>query len=89
MAWRCSHYCEQNSVPNDPKSPFVTSGIRIGTPAVTTRGFGEAEVRELAGWICDVLDARGDEAVLAATRERLPKFVTNCLFMSVMWHNIR
>ena len=61
----------KNSVPNDPKSPFVTSGIRIGTPAVTTRGFGEAEVRELAGWICDVLDARGDEAVLAATREKI------------------
>lgn len=61
----------KNSVPNDPKSPFVTSGIRIGTPAVTTRGFGEAEVRELAGWICDVLDARGDEVVLAATREKI------------------
>lgn len=61
----------KNSVPNDPKSPFVTSGIRIGTPAITTRGFGEAEVRELAGWICDVLDARGDEAVLAATREKV------------------
>lgn len=61
----------KNSVPNDPKSPFVTSGIRIGTPAVTTRGFGEAEVRELAGWICDILDARGDEAVLAATREKI------------------
>lgn len=61
----------KNSVPNDPKSPFVTSGIRIGTPAITTRGFGEAEVRELAGWICDVLDARGDEAVLAATHEKV------------------
>lgn len=61
----------KNSVPNDPKSPFVTSGIRIGTPAITTRGFGEAEVRELTGWICDVLDARGDEAVLAATREKV------------------
>lgn len=61
----------KNSVPNDPKSPFVTSGIRIGTPAITTRGFGEAEVRELAGWICDALDARGDEAVLAATREKV------------------
>lgn len=61
----------KNSVPNDPKSPFVTSGIRIGTPAITTRGFSEAEVRELAGWICDVLDARGDEAVLVATREKV------------------
>ena len=61
----------KNSVPNDPKSPFVTSGIRIGTPAITTRGFGEAECRELAGWICDVLDARGDETVIAATREKV------------------
>ncbi|UTO04854.1 serine hydroxymethyltransferase [Moraxella sp. FZLJ2107] len=61
----------KNAVPNDPKSPFVTSGIRIGTPAVTTRGFGEAECRNLAGWICDVLDARGDEAVIAATREKV------------------
>ncbi|MGG4604068.1 serine hydroxymethyltransferase [Paenalcaligenes sp. Me131] len=47
----------KNSVPNDPRSPFVTSGVRIGTPAVTTRGFGVAECEELAGWLCDVLDA--------------------------------
>ncbi len=46
----------KNAVPNDPQSPFVTSGIRVGTPAVTTRGFGEAEVRELAGWMCDIMD---------------------------------
>ncbi|PIJ42581.1 serine hydroxymethyltransferase [Tatumella sp. OPLPL6] len=57
----------KNSVPNDPKSPFVTSGIRIGTPAVTRRGFKEAEVRELAGWIADVLDNIND----AATIERV------------------
>ncbi len=55
----------KNAVPNDPRSPFVTSGIRIGTPAVTTRGFGEAECRELAGWIADVIDSRGDAAVIA------------------------
>jgi glycine hydroxymethyltransferase len=54
----------KNAVPNDPRSPFVTSGIRIGTPAVTTRGFGEAECTELAGWIADVIDARGDAAVI-------------------------
>ncbi|SEQ85452.1 serine hydroxymethyltransferase [Rosenbergiella nectarea] len=54
----------KNSVPNDPKSPFVTSGIRIGTPAVTRRGFKEAEVRELAGWIADVLDNVNDAATL-------------------------
>lgn len=47
----------KNSVPNDPRSPFVTSGLRIGTPAVTTRGFGVAECEQLAGWLCDVLDA--------------------------------
>ena len=46
----------KNSVPNDPQSPFVTSGLRIGTPAMTTRGFKETEANELAGWICDVLD---------------------------------
>ena len=47
----------KNAVPNDPRSPFVTSGLRIGTPAVTTRGFNEAECIELTGWICDVLDS--------------------------------
>ena len=52
----------KNSVPNDPKSPFVTSGIRVGTPAITRRGFKEAEAKELAGWMCDVLDSINDEA---------------------------
>lgn len=61
----------KNAVPNDPKSPFVTSGIRIGTSAVTTRGFDEADVKELAGWICDVLDSRGDEQVINDTREKV------------------
>ncbi len=53
----------KNAVPGDPQSPFVTSGLRIGTPAVTTRGFGETECRELVGWICDILDvmAAGDD----------------------------
>ena len=54
----------KNSVPNDPKSPFVTSGIRVGTPAITRRGFKEAEAKELAGWMCDVLDSIKDEAVI-------------------------
>ncbi|OOZ36824.1 serine hydroxymethyltransferase [Solemya velesiana gill symbiont] len=54
----------KNSVPNDPQSPFVTSGIRVGTPALTTRGVGEAEARDLAGWMCDVIDSRGDEATI-------------------------
>ncbi|MGG7379845.1 serine hydroxymethyltransferase [Escherichia coli] len=54
----------KNSVPNDPKSPFVTSGIRVGTPAITRRGFKEAEAKELAGWMCDVLDSINDVAVI-------------------------
>ena len=61
----------KNSVPNDPRSPFVTSGIRIGTPAVTTRGFGEAEVAELANWIADILDSKGDEAVINAVKAKV------------------
>ena len=58
----------KNTVPNDPRSPFVTSGLRLGTPAVTTRGFGEAEVRQLSGWIADVLEDPADGAVIARTR---------------------
>ncbi len=52
----------KNAVPNDPRSPFITSGLRVGTPAITTRGFGEAETVELTGWMCDVLEAleKGD-----------------------------
>ena len=61
----------KNAVPNDPKSPFVTSGIRIGTPAITTRGFNEAQAGALAGWICDVLDSRGDEAATAEVRSKV------------------
>lgn len=54
----------KNAVPNDPQSPFVTSGIRIGTPSVTTRGFREEEAAAVAGWICDVIDNMGDEGTL-------------------------
>lgn len=61
----------KNSVPNDPRSPFVTSGLRIGTPAVTTRGFKEDECRELAGWICDILDNMGDTSVIDAVRAKV------------------
>ncbi|WP_375058026.1 serine hydroxymethyltransferase [Zobellella sp. DQSA1] len=64
----------KNSVPNDPRSPFVTSGLRIGTPAVTTRGFGVAECEELAGWLCDVLDALESgtrEQVTSRVRKRV------------------
>ena len=59
----------KNAVPGDPRSPFVTSGLRIGTPAITTRGYGEAQARELAGWIADVLDAPTDQTVNARVRD--------------------
>ena len=59
----------KNAVPNDPQKPFVTSGLRIGTPAVTTRGYGEQDCVDLAGWLCDVLDAPGDDAVIARVRD--------------------
>ncbi|SKB94125.1 serine hydroxymethyltransferase [Luteibacter sp. 22Crub2.1] len=61
----------KNAVPNDPRSPFVTSGLRVGTPAITTRGYLEADTIELTQWICDVLDAPGDEAVIASVREKV------------------
>ena len=61
----------KNTVPNDPRSPFVTSGLRIGTPASTTRGFGEIEIRQVADWICDVLDQMGDESVVDNVRAQV------------------
>ena len=60
-----------NAVPNDPQSPFVTSGIRVGTPAATTRGFGETEVRELAGWMCDILDDLENQETIAEVRGKV------------------
>ncbi|GKX43086.1 serine hydroxymethyltransferase [Pectobacterium carotovorum] len=70
----------KNSVPNDPRSPFVTSGLRIGTPAVTTRGFGVAECEQLAGWLCDVLDGLGaDDGALTEISARVrQQVVTLC-----------
>ena len=65
----------KNAVPNDPQKPFVTSGLRIGTPAVTTRGYQESDCTDLANWICDVLDAPADDKVIAAVRE---KVTTQC-----------
>jgi glycine hydroxymethyltransferase len=61
----------KNSVPNDPQSPFVTSGLRIGTPAITSRGFGINEVAQLTGWICDVLDDINNEQVIDDVRNKV------------------
>ena len=61
----------KNAVPNDPRSPFVTSGLRIGTPAVTRRGFKEAEVTDLANWICDLLDDLDNEATSARVKQQV------------------
>jgi glycine hydroxymethyltransferase len=60
----------KNAVPNDPRSPFVTSGLRIGTPAVTTRGFKEAEISALSDWMADVLDQSQDDDLIAEVREK-------------------
>ncbi|MDQ3510900.1 MAG: serine hydroxymethyltransferase, partial [Pseudomonadota bacterium] len=66
----------KNAVPGDPRSPFVTSGLRLGTPAVTTRGYLEADCVELANWMCDVLDAPGDDQVIAAARDKVTQQCT-------------
>jgi glycine hydroxymethyltransferase len=60
-----------NAVPNDPQSPFVTSGIRVGTPALTTRGCGAAEARELAGWMCDILDDLENQDMIESVRGKV------------------
>jgi glycine hydroxymethyltransferase len=61
----------KNAVPNDPQSPFVTSGIRVGTPAPTTRGFKEDQMREIAHLMCDVMDNLDDENVINTVREKV------------------
>jgi glycine hydroxymethyltransferase len=74
----------KNAVPNDPQSPFVTSGIRVGTPAVTTRGFDEKDVKQLAGWMCDVMDDVNNQSTIDHVRDqvldickRLPVYESN------------
>jgi len=61
----------KNAVPNDPRSPFVTSGLRLGSPAITTRGFGEAEVADLTAWMCDILDDIENVAVIAEVKKKV------------------
>jgi glycine hydroxymethyltransferase len=63
--------CNKNGIPNDPERPMVTSGIRLGSPAMTTRGFGEAEARLTANLLADVLDRPTDAANVAAVREKV------------------
>jgi len=63
----------KNTVPNDPQSPFVTSGIRVGTPAATTRGFGESECSDIANWICDICDDIENESVVDEVRSKVEK----------------
>jgi glycine hydroxymethyltransferase len=73
----------KNAVPNDPRSPFVTSGLRLGTPAITSRGFNEAEAGELAGWICDVLDGLESGDASAAIAEVKAKVLAVCAKLPV------
>lgn len=61
----------KNTVPDDPQSPFVTSGIRVGTPAISTRGFEEDDVRDLTRWMCDIMDDPGDTDTIARVREQV------------------
>jgi glycine hydroxymethyltransferase len=67
----------KNAVPNDPLSPFVTSGIRIGTPAITTRGFKESEARIIAGWMCDILDNPTSEKMVLDVRKKVEELCTS------------
>src|SRR4029079_10195436 len=73
MLGRANITVNKNAVPNDPQKPMVTSGIRIGSPAMTTRGFTEMEAEELANLIADLLDARGDDKATARVTAEVKK----------------
>jgi glycine hydroxymethyltransferase len=73
----------KNAVPNDPRPPTITSGLRLGTPAATTRGFREPEVRQIAGWIADILDASGSPSAIARVR---PQAIELCRRFPVYSH---
>ncbi|OUS32629.1 serine hydroxymethyltransferase ['Osedax' symbiont bacterium Rs2_46_30_T18] len=66
----------KNSVPNDPRSPFVTSGLRIGSPAITRRGFKEQDAAQLTHWVCDVLDNMGDDSVIERVKQQVIEICT-------------
>ena len=69
--------CNKNSIPNDPEKPFITSGIRLGSPAITTRGFGETEARLVANLVADVIENPRDPAILASVKERVTAITRN------------
>jgi glycine hydroxymethyltransferase len=68
----------KNAVPNDPQSPFVTSGIRVGTPAITTRGFAEAESLELVNWMCDIIDDPQNESTISDVKKKVLELCGRC-----------
>lgn len=78
----------KNAVPNDPRSPFVTSGLRVGTPAITTRGFGESETRELTHWMCDVLEALEQGDASATIEQVKSKVLAVCARLPVYGERI-
>jgi len=61
----------KNAVPNDPQSPFVTSGLRIGTPAITTRGYGVQEAKDVAGWMCDIMENMEDAGLASQIKDKV------------------
>ena len=73
----------KNSIPNDPQSPFVTSGIRIGSPAITTRGFKEEQAAQVANWIADVIDNMNDANNLANIKKQVLDFKISGLFLNI------
>ncbi|MFM8547921.1 MAG: serine hydroxymethyltransferase, partial [Betaproteobacteria bacterium] len=70
--------CNKNAIPNDPEKPLVTSGVRLGSPAMTTRGFGTEEARRVGHLIADVLDAPGDDAVISRVRAQVGELTARC-----------
>src|SRR5690606_37398928 len=71
---RAGIICNTNGIPNDPRPPMVTSGLRLGTPALTTRGLREPEMRQVAAWIDRVMDAKGEASVCDAVRNEIRTF---------------
>ena len=67
----------KNAVPNDPQSPFITSGIRIGTPSITTRGFDESDAKQVANWCCDIMDNMGDDSVIKRVKGEVLELCKN------------